>query len=746
MSLLALGLLGCPAPAPEALDAETLAPFTRCSDECAVAFNAPPSCDSAPAFEHAVAIDASRVAEFEAAIGAPDCPLERYRDDFLNGRFTPTCVAGTCALSTNREAVGAPCSGAPDCPEGYVCRSASGFDTDVCWFVGVPACTPPSIRAPTAPTAAAPPRDVWDPDVVTPCEEGEVRIGPDASCEAFVDCAADGWPIDLPRDGVVYVDPDATVGDGSRDAPFASIVRALTSTAAAIALREGSYAKTIVTRPVALYGACTRRTEVAGLEVVAGAALVANMRFVSAVEVAPGASLVARGVLLEAPLFSAGTLTVTDSASIDAGGPGIYASGLVTLEGVAVERATEVGVYLDGAEATSRGVFVADTVARGGVADGILVAAGAEAQLEDVVVSGVAQAGLHVFSAAAFVNRVLVEDARLAVFVDAARLEGEGLRVVASRERALVLRQSTGVLADVEITNSSSVAVSVTSNHEQRPSREASLMLSRARLTNGRDSALAIVGALASATLEDVAVDGSGILVADAGLSGQRIEVTRARGAAIVARAGTLTLGDVTVRDAERGLHADRGAVVRGDRIAIDETDLAAFVIRGASATLGDLFTSNGRGNAAGTFGRGVAVEAGAIVSIRNARFESAREIAIAALGAGTVLNLEGVTVAGTLSRRCADSTCVDAPAGIGIGAYDGAVVDATAFAVEAPLACVQSTRGGRVEAQRGVLSSCAVGFVQDSTMRPSDVCLEGVTTPVQSTGVVAPDLGVPGL
>src|SRR5687768_13140464 len=73
----------------------------------------------------------------------------------------------------------------------------------------------------------------WKDDTTLDCDGLAI---PGVGCEAFDTCPADGWPLDLPSSGVVYVRAGAIDGDGSRGRPFATLAEGFASGAAIVAL------------------------------------------------------------------------------------------------------------------------------------------------------------------------------------------------------------------------------------------------------------------------------------------------------------------------------------------------------------------------------------------------------------------------------------------------------------------------------------------------------------------------------
>ena len=121
--------------------------------------------------------------------------------------------------------------------------------------------------------------------VMTPCPDGWVEI--DGACAPWLEdapacspfeaafpgqpcqrigsiCPDDGWPADLPSEDVIYVRAAApSGGDGSREAPFATVGRAASAAfaGATIAIATGRYPEAVRVRGgVTVVGACVEGT------------------------------------------------------------------------------------------------------------------------------------------------------------------------------------------------------------------------------------------------------------------------------------------------------------------------------------------------------------------------------------------------------------------------------------------------------------------------------------------------------
>ncbi len=214
-----------------------------------------------------------------------------------------------------------------------------------------------------------------------PCGDGRVLYPGSAVCHPR-DCSPDRWPSDLGgAANVVYVDGAVTSGDGSIDAPFATIQEALdvAPAGATIALARGEHEIRYLRpqRPVRIVGTCARGTTIAGNQVAAGTAIRTSV-----------------------------ALTMED----------------LTLDVVPLRDISSYGVAVDADLLTLRRVEV-----RGGIT-GVSVDPGAEARLEEVVVSATSSAA------------IVVRDGRLtAVQVGVTTVRGVGLLVTGDATADLTL-------------------------------------------------------------------------------------------------------------------------------------------------------------------------------------------------------------------------------------------------------------------------------------------------------------------
>jgi len=166
------------------------------------------------------------------------------------------------------------------------------------------------------------------------CEDFQVhRPGTPGCVDLGSPCTQDGWPAELPDVGVVYVRPGAS-GDGTRQAPFGTLIEALGSRADVIALSAGVHEAGVeVERPVSLIGACPSQTRLTMKGLCDDRATVSiradvTLRDLSIVDAD------CSGVVVES-----GTTTVRDVAVLDSGLIGVAGNGgTIEVQGLLTRR------------------------------------------------------------------------------------------------------------------------------------------------------------------------------------------------------------------------------------------------------------------------------------------------------------------------------------------------------------------------------------------------------------------------
>jgi hypothetical protein len=410
-------------------------------------------------------------------------------------------------------------------------------------------------------------------------------VGTQACAPVGSACPAGELPDDLPAEGpLVFVDDDATGGDGTRSAPYGSIVEAVSAAeGGTVVLAKGDYdAGFIFDAQVTLVGACAAETR-----------LVGTSR--QAVVTVTGGPVGLR------------ELTVVGS------GPGLVVTGEVELASVVIEEATFEGIDVRGGTLRGERVRVAhvDTPTPGGPRGprAVRVDGGTvrlrRAVLEDVggfgvTVEGGGQVTLEDFWIRAIDTQV---DGRGQGVYAREESEVEGRRGLIERTRRAGLEltgSSSGLLEDVVVRDLSSEASS-------REWGAGVLAVSGSRFTGRRlflertrDAALRAENG-AELRIEDVRIDDT--RPNERGLFGEGIHVEEGRGVArrvairgsssvnISARMTELDVEDLSVDSPEGSLGvAAFGSTGRFHRCRLDNTGPIAIVLaRQSEATFTDV-------------------------------------------------------------------------------------------------------------------------------------------------------------
>ncbi|MFK8003863.1 MAG: right-handed parallel beta-helix repeat-containing protein [Polyangiales bacterium] len=250
--------------------------------------------------------------------------------------------------------------------------------------------------------------------------------------------------------------------------------------------------------------------------------------------------------------------------------------------------------------------------------------------------------------------------------------------------------------------------------------------------TNSEANAVILDGAL-SAELERVRIEstaGNGIVLIDSTATMEDIDIRDTRwsqvtgGRALVAFASTVEVTRLRV-SMPSGWGID---LYRGSELSVQDYEVRAID--------------------AGPFGWGVGVHAreGSHANITDAHVASARGVAIWAQDEGTRITAQGLVVQSVEARTCAMPECQSEPAGIGVGAYDGAQVTIADFSVEAATLCgVQVGPGAGVDLDAGEISGCAIGACVHAadyvlSRLTSDVAYEGNELSIDTVSLPIPE------
>lgn len=548
------------------------------------------------------------------------------------------------------------------------------------------------------------------------CEPDEAHFPGSPGC-ARVGAACpenDLWADDLPTDRtVIYVQPNAVDGNGTRVTPYGSIAEALAATpdGVVIALARGLFDETVrLDRDVTLWGACTGATEVTAVEVTAGRAELRNLRvggFGTGVTIeSAGASLhmedvvVHRagggGVVVDAPAEVTGQrVVIRETQSGSWFGRGLVARGgaRVQLDVVELYANQDSAVIAagEGTEVLMTSATIRDTQPSSGSRQygiGVLVASGARVELTGAALERNRDRALWVSDPAStlVVSDTLLRDTRPQALDDT-----DGMGAQAQAGGSLVLSRVTvhgastiGVYVSEEGASAELTDVIVTDVESQRSDGVggrgvnvqvgATLSMERVLVHETREQGVFVGDA--SATLADVVISETKSQAAD-GLLGtaltlnvgatataERLHVTRSRQGAIAAGMGsTLTLTDVMVEDTLGqeangqdgiGLVAQSGSRVEASRLRIERGfDQGVFARdEGTTVHLQDLIVRDIRSaQDSGKFGRGVAIEVGAIAELDRVLIERTQEHAIIANGSYATVRARDVRVDDTRAR-----------------------------------------------------------------------------------------------
>jgi len=638
----------------------------------------------------------------------------------------------------------AACGGDPDPPAPDPDAGGSGDAGADAAVAADAAVGPPELPEPPAPPVLTPCPPGWSetaPDlgVVTcepwpartdvRCPPGEAWFPGGSGCERHgAECPEDGWPADLPAEGVTYVSAGAVAGLGSRAQPFGTISEAVEAAGNGeiVAIGVGTYDEVVmVGSSLSLRGACVTGT-----------------RWTSSIVSRSGALVVTRGAV-----------DVRDVGFVDLGGPAVEVSGVgasVGLQDVAVDRARHSALVAGfGGHLEATRVAVRDTtMSELGFATAIDVELGSTASVRSVValdggggifVSGdgstltaedLAIVGCHVDEALK-ARGVAVQDGavltlRRALIEDA---EGEGLHAGGAGAR--------GTLEDIVIRDTHPWSEDAVPDFEEGRGLEvilgAAVEVRRGVFERNRELGIGATHAGSTLGLQDVVVrdtdsepvrgtDGSGILVQDGAEARlYRVLVARNRQAGVdTFRAGVLHLDDVLVADTagrarDEGWGAGiwlAGSPADGRRIRLERNHNAGLQVDygPARVALEELSVLDTEGRFDGRGGNGIYAAFDVELDLRGLELEGNREVALYATN-GARVDAHDVTIRQTRRRACAADTCADTPGGHGVGAYGRATVALQVFELaDAELCGLQIAGDAEVDLHGGTVEDNGIG------------------------------------
>ncbi|MHB8879241.1 MAG: right-handed parallel beta-helix repeat-containing protein [Myxococcaceae bacterium] len=501
------------------------------------------------------------------------------------------------------------------------------------------------------------------------CAVDQARFPGDPGCRLVgTACTTDEWASGLPG-GVptLFVRAGApSGGNGSRSAPYGTISAAMAVAApgSVVALSKGTFDGAVSLRTgVTLWGACVAQTFVTAPA--AGG--------VAAVVQAAGLGGVVRNLRLGGPRI--GVLANPSGNSL-------------SLEDLVIDRAEGMGILAGNAASVSgHDVVVRDTQMRSGSGGRAIGAEyGGQVSLSRVVLENNRQSGV---SASEPGSRIRLTDA--AIRGTSSRGDGAmgyGASVLRQAELALTRavleqNQSAGILGgagakieltDVVVRDTRSSANLDDSGHGLVIEEDASATLARCTFLRNRSAGvtartraklkathLMVLGTLPTPA---TGADGAGVSLeggAEGVLDHAFLENNHSAGVSVDASRATLL--DVEIRGTAAshpaageygsGLQAINGAAVGLERVRIVGSELVGALLDGAGtvANGSDLQVLDSRCSSSdGTGGSGVAVQAGATLTLVRLALERNRSVALQVSDPGTQVTLEDAVLRDTAS------------------------------------------------------------------------------------------------
>jgi len=232
----------------------------------------------------------------------------------------------------------------------------------------------------------------------------------------------------------------------------------------------------------------------------------------------------------------------------------------------------------------------------------------------------------------------------------------------------------------------------------------------------------------------------------------------------VIAYGGAVRLDDVVVRDTfgdklenawGYGIAAYMGGTLEGARVIVQRAhNTGAVALEGTTMSLEDLLVQDTAPDPYDNlYGRGVGVN-GAQLTLRRALIERSFELGVAAFEGATIATLEDIVVRDTMPRACATTTCAEAPAGTGLGAYLSASMSVRRFQVTRSSLCgVQVATSGGLDLSEGEVSMAAIGacvqidgylttrLTDRVVYRDNGASIQGTALPVPEAGGSLPPL-----
>ena len=580
----------------------------------------------------------------------------------------------------------------------------------------------------------------------TGCAFDEAHFAGTPGCARVgTECAADGWPSDLPSDrAIVYVDDGAAPGgDGaSRGTAFQRIREAVSASpdGAVIAVATGLYDE-IVGLPtgVTLWGAC-----------VAGTRLVTS-----------------------APSETDGALTFYGDGSgarnlgidgVDRIGVSVAGASAASIDDVVVARGATLGILMQGGSMTATGLVVRGIRPRtsdGGLGRGVNVEGGAHSVLTRVVVEDNREIGISVAGAGTSVEAsdVVVRGTRERA---SDRTGGLGIDVQGGAHSVLTHvvvedNRDTGIYVDGAGTSVEASDVVVRGTREQASDGTfgfgvvvksgAHFVPTRTLIDDNRAGGIDISGAGTSVEASNLVVRGTrerasdhgfgqGILVSDGArfvLTLSLIDDNRMYGIIVDGVGTVVEASDVVVRatrepassgvDGE-GIDVQFGAQVVLSRAVVEDSRMNGVLAVGVGTTVhltDTVVRATREVMSGGTMGAGIQGREGAGVVLLRVLVDDNRDWGVVVVGAGTSVEASELVVRDTLPQSA------DGTGGAGVWAQLGAQVVLT---------------GARVQGSHWV----GVGSVAGANVVLRDVVVSGIESSHCIDGVCVGETGGFGL
>lgn len=533
---------------------------------------------------------------------------------------------------------------------------------------------PPGWRAVPAATPGDPTTCDPYPDGGEPaCGPDEMHVPGDAICSPVgSDCPADGWPADLPAADVIFVAPDAAGGgDGSRAAPLPTIAEALSraGSGTTIALATGSYAEAVVvtTAGVTLRGACASDTIVEGAEAT-------------------------DGIVVEAVEVALRDLTVRSFRR---------AAGAGEDEGTWAVRVAE------GASATLDSLVLAPSEA--GLL-GLGTVSGRDLRIDDARGYAIAAFGE---SADVELSRVAVE--RMVGFQAVGARGGARLAISDCGIRRVMPFDAGFGGGGIGGDQGARVEIRRCAVHD---------LLSFAILSNTGAQVLVEDTYIARVEPDRLRNNGAGLIGFErAGLVARRTTVEDAYIPMIVQKDSVVLVEDVVFRLGDErasapgkpvpfDLRMNPGSDVTLSRVAIRDLPGGLSAIGPlTSVHLADVSVARARPDEVGLAGNGLIALRSAIIDGARVSLVRTRNVAAYAHGPGTRIDVADLEVRDTIERGCVATTCAEAGAGIGLGAYAGGHLRAERFLVTGSVFLgVQIALAGEMDLIDGAVTDNPIG------------------------------------